>query len=235
MKRAGFSLIELVLSIVIIAIAVMSIPMMLQESAKNDRYSLLQESILASRTKMGNILSFKWDNNSEDGGGSSSTLRVLDVNVTNGSDSELARVSNGNRRIGHVFADKRRRFKDLTSSTRASNPTVNTIIDDIDDFDGNVSTVYMQVGAVGNSFDYLDQSLQMTVAVRFIDDNTNYSLQTINFVFDPTTRKSLNIANSTNIKMIELSVTTGINADTPFVFRAFSSNIGQSNLETKEL
>ncbi|HIP47310.1 MAG TPA: type II secretion system protein, partial [Campylobacterales bacterium] len=61
MKRSGFSLVELVLSIVIIAIALMTIPLMLNQSAKSNQFALMQESILAARTKMGNILSFKWD------------------------------------------------------------------------------------------------------------------------------------------------------------------------------
>ena len=231
MKRAGFSLIELVLSIVIIAIAVMSIPMMLQESAKNDRYSLLQESILAARTKMGNILSFRWDENSPDGSGSSQILRVLDV--SNG-DSELDRVAGSIRRVGHVFANKRRRMKDFTSATRASDPTdASPPVDDIDDFDGNISTVYMQNGAFGNSFDYLDKALEMNTTVSFISDNANYASQNINFTFN-TTPAPLTIANSTNIKMIELKVATGVNVDTPFIFRAFSSNIGQSRLLTKD-
>jgi len=231
LKRAGFSLIELVLSIVIIAIAVMSIPMMLQESAKNDRYSLLQESILAARTKMGNILSFRWDENSPDGSGSSQILRVLDV--SNG-DAELDRVTGSIRRVGHIFANKRRRMKDLTSATRVSDPSDTGSIDDIDDFDGNSSTVYMQNGAFGNSFDYLDQALEMNTTVSFVSDSANYASQNINFTFDTTTKAALTLANSTNIKMIELKVTTGVNAATPFIFRAFSSNIGQSRLITKD-
>ena len=224
-------MIELVLSIVIIAIAVMSIPMMLQESAKNDRYSLLQESILAARTKMGNILSFRWDENSPDGSGSSQILRVLDV--SNG-DAELDRVTGSIRRVGHIFANKRRRMKDLTSATRVSDPSDTGPVDDIDDFDGNSSTVYMQNGAFGNSFDYLDQALEMNTTVSFVSDSANYASQNINFTFDTTTKAALTLANSTNIKMIELKVTTGVNAATPFIFRAFSSNIGQSRLITKD-
>ena len=226
-KKAGFSLIELVLSIVIIAIAVMSIPLMLQESAKNDRFSLLQESILAARTKMGNILSFKWDENSPDGNGSR-IIRVLDVNA---GDPALNRTLNLRRR-GHILADKRRRMKDISSPTRTTATVIDAPMDDIDDFNGDSVSVQPTTAA---NFDYLDQALEMNTTVEYISDATDYNQTTINFDFNVTTRAGLTQINSTNIKMIELRVTTGVNADTPFVFRAFSSNIGQSRLLVRDV
>jgi len=118
-KRAGFSMIELVLAIVIIAISVMTIPLMLSQSTNNDSFSIMQECILAARTKMGTILSHEWDTKSVGQDSSITYIRVLDVKA---GDSELDRNQttgniNKNRRIGHIIQDQRRRFHDGNSTT----------------------------------------------------------------------------------------------------------------------
>ncbi len=223
MKRDGFSLVELVLSIVVIAIALMTVPLMLNTSAKSNQYALTQESILAARTKMGNILSFRWDQNASDANGS--VVRVVDV--LNGA-SALDRKMTGdkNRRIGHVREDKRRRMTD--QEVNASLGQEGSDFDDIDDFDGDVSIVAAVGTGVEGKFDYLDSDLNLTTTVRFISDDTNYSKDTITFDFNVSSQTA-NVNQSTNIKMIELNASS-INMDFPFVFRTFSSNIGQSKL-----
>jgi prepilin-type N-terminal cleavage/methylation domain-containing protein len=222
-KRSGFSLIELVLSIVVIAIALMTVPLMLGQGAKSNQYALVQESILAARTKMGNILSFKWDENAS----TTATSIVRVVDVVQG-DAQLDR-NTSNRRIGHTKEDLRRRMTDVETNASLGQEVVG-IFDDIDDFDGE-STSVSPVGAAGvkGEYDYLDEDLNLTTIVRYISDDANYSQQTFTFDFNVSSAANFSDINSTNIKMVELRATS-INRDFPFVFRIFSSNIGQSKL-----
>ncbi len=236
-KRAAFSLIELVLAIVVIAISVMTIPLMLQQSAKNDRFTALQESIFAARTKLGNILTFKWDQNSIEEG---EIIRVLDVNA---GDSELDRLlttQDGNRRIGHLLVDKRRRFKDKNTTLAERYPTSavdndpDGNPDDIDDFQDEQAVIgFVGTGSsTTGGFDYLDKELNITTKLYYLPDTADYNATDINFTFDVANKRSLTNPNATNIKMIELTVTSTLNDRHPFVFRSFSANIGQSMLDS---
>jgi len=228
-KRSGFSLVELVFSIVIIAIALMTAPLMLNQSAKSNQYALMQESILAARTKMGNILSFKWDENTFDKNGT--VFRVIDV--TDG-DSELDRntTADKERRRGHVYESKRRRMVSTAVNATIVQEGGVDEFDDIDDFD-NKTAVIAVTSATGKEgdFDYLDKDLNLTTTVTFLSDAANYSDQNITFDFN--VNNTTADVNSTNIKMVELNATS-TNNDLPFVFRIFSSNIGQAKLYEKE-
>ena len=229
MKKA-FSLIELVLAIVIIAISVMTIPLMLNQSGNNNLFAIMQESILAARTKMGNILTFEWDANSTISVGTDTYIRVLDVRA---GDHELDRnmttatVLEENRRIGHVIQDRRRRFHDQNITTPSgpifpsqsvdnANPTN---LNDFHQQDSNLSS--------GSSLDYV-MDFNMTTTVSYISDETDYSAQTVDFNFSTSGTPITNL-NSTNIKMIEIFVQMK-NNNTPFRLRSYSSNIGQSEL-----
>ena len=223
MKREGFSLVELVFSIVVIAIALMTVPLMLSQGAKSNQYALMQESILAARTKMGNILSFKWDNNASDD--NNTIVRVMDVQHGTAALDRNSSV----RRVGHIVEDLRRRMRDNVTYASLGQEVADEF-DDIDDFDGDAAVVAAS-GATGveGKFDYLDEDLNLTTRVRFISDDTNYSKQTISFDFNISTATN-DVNLSTNIKMIELNATSTNRVDMPFVFRTFSSNIGQAKL-----
>jgi len=88
MVRKGFTFIELVVAIVVIGIALMSVPLLLSQASKSDEFSLNQEAVLAGSTKIGNILTFPWDDKLVN---SLSVKHILDV--THG-DSELNRYPN---------------------------------------------------------------------------------------------------------------------------------------------
>ena len=234
MKKSGFSLVELVLSIVIIAIALMTVPLMLGQTSKSNKYAMMQESIFAARTKMENILSFKWDDNLTDAGGI--IYRVIDVQS---GDGDLNRTvgSGDRRRRGHVVKDRRRRMLIVERNATAIGQEVAGEFDDIDDFDGNISTVSPTglSGATGvkGQYDYLDESVQLSTTVRYINDDANYSAKTVTFDFNTSTAQATTAVNtSSNIKMITIE-TNSTSHDVPFVFRTFSSNIGQGKYYEK--
>jgi len=221
LKRAGFSLVELVLAIVIIAISLMSIPMLIGESNKSNQYSLIQESVMAARTKLGNILTFSWDNNSTKINASGAYVDYIIVDTSG--DDELNRTT-ANFREGHIQDIKRRHF-DINTTLATPIGREDADFNDIDDFSGTSSQVALNGSGVKGDFDYLNSSdLNITTLVYFLDDTNTYqgvSAQNINFSFDINNKK----ATSTNIKMIEISVESAY-SDDPFILRAFSSNIG---------
>ncbi len=225
-KRGAFSLIELVLAIVVIAISIMTIPLMLNQNSKAISFTIMQESMMAARTKIENILSYQWDSCSTIASGVAGTeTRIKVIDVLNG-DLELNRTVNTIRRVGHVREDLRRRFHDLGVGVLAlpSGDGLSATKVSIDSFNGE--TISMNAGG---SLDYL-RDFNITTAIFYISDEVNYTSQNINFNFDATAWRSstVNVNQSTNIKMIELNVTT--QDAQPFILRAFSSNIGQTEL-----
>ena len=206
MKKAA-SLIELVIAIVIMGIAVMTLPMMLNQTLKNNEFTLHQEVLLAARTKLGDILTYRWDENSL------INDRIVVLPVTNG-DSELD-PSDEIRRIGHIYAYKRRKF-DLTNNASTTFGDAN--VTDIDDFHGKTSIL----DGIEANLDYRFTDLNMTTTVTYISDNANYNDENLSFTFETNTSTP-----STNIKMITLETTA---VDTTFTLRAYSANIGESEL-----
>ncbi|RUM66217.1 MAG: hypothetical protein DSZ05_04670 [Sulfurospirillum sp.] len=232
--RRGVSLIELVLAIVVIAISVMSVPMMLQQGAKSDTFSMMQEAILAARTKMGNVLSYQWDDNDRDGNNTDGRLRVLDVSA---GDPALDRNNTyyDERRIGHIFGDLRRK---MMATPTFPSTVVDVNITDLNDFHGkSVQLSTEGVSTATDTFDYLDHDLNLTTHVYYISDapaaGSDYNDTVVNFVFDASNRWSITDVNSTNIKMIELDVSS--NNYQSFIFRTFSSNLGEVDLLEKEI
>lgn len=228
MKR-GFSLIEVVFAILIISISLMSIPMLLKESAKSNEFSMMQEVILATSTKMGNILSYSWDKNSYDS--SNKILRTLDV--LNG-DSELKRVvttpkftRDNNLRVGHIFKNQRRRFYDyLKPGFVYPDTTVSSFVKrSINDFYAESKTL----GGSG-SFDYKDKNMKIVSYIYYVSDRADYSKTHIFANISPSPKYPItNNLKSTNIKMVEVNTTMPILGQN-IVLRSYVSNVGQSKL-----
>ncbi len=218
--RKAASMLELIIAIVVMGIAVMTLPILLLKTQSNNAYTLQQEIILAARTKMGDTLTYRWDEHS-----------LVDDKIfvlkTNG-DSELnATIASGFiRRIGHVKGDKRRRFSpDLNSSTPVANlgPDGGDL-DDIDDFDGRVDT--LELSPQTTSLDYHFTDFNLTTKVVYISDNANYNATNLNFTFDTNASTT-----TSSIKMLTLKV-AGPNS-IPFTVRSYSCNIGESELLRK--
>ena len=215
MKKAS-SMIELVIAIVIMGIAMMTLPLMLTRVQNNNAFAMQQEVLLAVKTKIGDITTFKWDENSIL---STSNVAVLDVN---NSDSELARFpdNNSTRRVGHIDKNKRRKFFSTNRvATLPGNWSAGTAFDDIDDFIGTVD--FNATGGLDYRFDF-----NMTTDVGYISDDANYSANINDFLFNGT--KLSNASGSTNIKII--TVTVRGEDISSFQLQTYSFNIGESRL-----
>ena len=247
MKKA-FTLIEVIISIIIISIAISAIPRVMVQTSKSTDLTIAQESILACATKLYGVYSYRWDERSGDKNGINEnrdineTTTVVRVANVNGGDDELNEVikSDGNvtgYRAGHIRVDGRNKFFTAGGEHNASlkanfttDDNENSGYDDIDDFDGEISNLGssdLTVGGVGN-IDY-KRGLTMLTTINYVSDTTDYNSITINnFEFKTTPRPS---NETTNLKMIEVNATAKVlDENITFTLRGYAANIGESPL-----
>ncbi len=79
-KRSAFTLIELIFAIVIIAITVLTLPMMSRITAKGIENSIVQEAIFAAATELNEVTTLHWDANSINLAAPNSYAKVIDIN-----------------------------------------------------------------------------------------------------------------------------------------------------------
>lgn len=131
--RFAFTMIELIFAIVIMSIAVMSLPMMIQTTAKGIEDNIVQEAIFAASAELMGATSYYWDLNSMSDANISRLERVININGDCNTTTNL--------RPGHVNQPYHRRCLDTgttianTSSTeyRNLNNAVNSTVVDLFD------------------------------------------------------------------------------------------------------
>ena len=215
--RHAMSMIELVIAIVVMGIVVASLPTILLQTQNNNAYAMQQEAILATKAKIGEILTYDWDEKSYDT--NASRAFVLDTT----SNADLNRFID-NRRIGHIQLDGRRRLSNTNTTPTASGllGSESGDLDDIDDFNGDITTLTLDAESAG-SLDYVFD-LNLSTAVTYASDTANFSPTTLNnFAFDPT-----DVGTITNIKTITVTATSTDGSLKTIILRAFTSNIGES-------
>jgi len=122
-RRGAFTLIELIFAIVVIAVTVMSLPMMNQVLAKNTESSIIQEAIFAAATELNEATTAHWDVNSLEAGELYGLARVINVDSSCNSDQSSSRYR---LRPGHILQSLHRRcLNDL--SLGAADTTSSTI------------------------------------------------------------------------------------------------------------
>lgn len=217
--RHAFTLIELLFSITIMGLVLLSLPPLFSSTSKNIQEILKTEALTMAFTRNTNINSYFWDDRSYDYKYDSF---ILDTQ----GDSELQRYPNLSSQRRRT-ANKRKFYAIVTYSTIPANlgpdSGENNLddYDDMDDFDNFVQIVNKQKG------DYVID-FKLNSHIYYIDDSADYSQQTITLTITPTP-----INKSTNVKMVETNVTT--HDDKPIlILRHFACNLGQARpLEEK--
>jgi len=207
--RKAASMLELIVAIVIMGMAVMTLPMMLEQTQKNNEFAFQQEVLLAAKTKLGDTLTYRWDENSLN----NERIVVLETN----GDSELT-SSIDNRRVGHIYGDKRRKFNLENNATATANFNDGNI-DDLDDFDGESVGLFGVVAEL----DYRFIDFNMTTTVTYVSDTADYNSTNLSFNLDTATA-----GGTTSIKMLTLRIADAAENIEPFTLRAYSCNIGES-------
>lgn len=217
MNRA-FSLIELIFAIVIISIALLSVPTLFSMVTKGTQEAIKIEAIYQASRTMGTILTYAWDENTP----SSNTGFSYILDVTNG-DNECNRVTSTRYRTANFNNKATRKFYPNATYASSTLGQEGSYTNDIDDFHNKSETITKSSNDI-----ILDMQLQ--TKIFYISDNANYTASTINFniATSPTSA-------STNIKMIEINLTNPNDNKEILVFRAFSCNIGEAKLSYKDL
>jgi len=118
--KPAFTLIELIFAIVIISIAVMSLPMMTRITSKGVESNIVQEAIFAASAEIMNATSGYWDDNSMQDIDKSYLSRVINI---------AGDCDNNRLRPGHIAQPLHRRCLDDNTTTANDNGVKNIVYD----------------------------------------------------------------------------------------------------------
>lgn len=220
-------MLELIFAIVIMAIVLMSAPLINTVANQSTFTGLQQESIVAASTQMSAIMLQEWDFND-----ANSALRAPVLQTNSGS---LANCTTPQPR---GVTDTSGRFCQNTANIYPSASTIaqDSNFRDIDDFDNTVATVllYNNESYATQQGDYLDQNISMRTSVKYGSDNVTLGSNVLfNNPFNTIS------GTTTNIKLIsvELGSTNGAEevSDKNVTLSAFMCNIGEPrNIRTNQ-
>ncbi len=226
--RPAIAMIELIFALVIMGIVLMTAPMLISTAAKSGYVAIQQESINEAASHINMIMGYYWD---ENGTNSSERVPILQT----GGDSELDETTCP----GGILTGCRtgtpieslRNFRvganERLTATPSSSLGSESDEDDIDDFNDPAGTGLKLIES--SDIDYID-TISIRTTVSYINDAADYSLSTVNYIFNPST------TTSSNIKMIEANLTSDSNTSElqkEIILRAFSCNIGEYELEER--
>jgi type II secretory pathway pseudopilin PulG len=200
LKKSSFTLIELVISMVIVGITIVSIPMMLATVSQSVDTSMKSNSFFSAYSTLSLIESMEWDeNNTKD----DNYYKVL---TADNGDSELNCTRNGTKQLDNESgADCDDNKTSTIGIDDGEDADDSSTFDDVDDFNG-----YENDDLASYNF---------KVGVKYVQDNANYSDKNIFYNDDLTT------SNNTNIKEIEINITDK-NGTLISIIRGESFNIG---------
>jgi len=203
--KNAFTLIELVFAIVVIAISVVSLPMLVQTTSKGIENNIVQEAIFATGAILNESTTYYWDKHSiDDNNASGGYARVI-----NTGDCSATVPS---KRVGHI----NRQCLDDNTTTPFAGVDNNAL-----EWVGNVYNNLVILEGVGKGQATYKNSYSATATVTYCKTG-------------PCVQFGLE-ANNPNLKQIEIKVTKTASADTLVVLRAYSANIGEVKPKSKVL
>lgn len=236
-RRSGFTLIELIYAIVIIGIAFVTLPVILINNSKNLEQNLEQEALFMTTTKMNQILSFAWDDQSRNSASVLAKAEALDIAA---GDNEFDRIGvSTDFRKGHFQEALHRRMtphmlpRNVTTSANLGSEPGETFADDIDDFD---ATTDSSIGS-GSQYGY-KSGYALKTCIDYVSDAANYTGTTINFTLQTSTKcafgTTASIGTESNLKMVQIAVdkntsSAGTNESNIIVLRSYAANIGETD------
>ncbi len=226
--RPAVAMIELIFALVIMGLALLTAPLILNMSMQSSDTAMQQESIAVTSDQVSLILTHHWDE-----GDSNATTGFGILGVSHG-DSEL---DSANRRSFDTNATiYSRRFNTIT--TTASLPsTFGNIGDsipnnDIDDFHAETRTVALRVSSEtsvisDNEGEYIKgDKLKLTSTITYGNDNASYGSTSVAFNSPFTPAAS----GSTNIKLISVVLEDETDPSNSISLYAFACNIGNARI-----
>ncbi len=233
-KRRAVAMIELIFAIVVIGIAMLSIPTLISTATQSSAVVLQQEAINEAAAKANSILSYHWDEADSD-------EKFIDpILIVSAGAAELQDYNSTGRRRGtpinslrtFVRADGIR----LPASTVLGLESGETEQDDMDDFNGEDVGLTLVESATS---DYVEKNTtSIKTAVKYMPDMGGASsFQTTSLIFNPDFTTPVPAGKSSNIKLISVTLTStsGIQElSKTIVLRSFGCNIGAVELEERK-
>jgi len=176
--RRGIAMIELIFALVIIAIVLLSSPMLINQSMSSSFVALQQESIAAAASQISILLSKPWDE-----ADINSLAPIISLNNANASpfdnnfngirSNTVARVATDG--TGNpIFAST------IGKDINETEDNASQAYDDIDDYDGFNMSISVFVNSAGEAEttssqvgDYVDVNLSISNSITFADDAPN--------------------------------------------------------------
>jgi len=165
-NRFAFTMIELVFAIVIISIAVLSLPMMMQINARAMDNNLIQEAIFAASAELMGASAGYWDTNSMEDYNLSHISRVIDIN----GDCDFNRL-----RPGHIAQPFHRRCLDSTTGSVADSADSTFISLDNAEHTGSTDEIFLNATPDKSGY---KRTYYSTLDVTR-DDNTKFLVVTV--------------------------------------------------------
>ena len=238
--KKGFTLIELIFTIVILAITTMAIPRIVAQTAKSNEFAIKQELVLSAKTFLTSAAKAPWDTSYVAGetscGGvvAACTVPVKIHSILNGAGG----VGITNCPDGQPCTLIRPGILNTAANSRAISPAAptplasfgndkTTVYNDIDDYNGYNKDMQPPVKSLGGD---TDGDFLLTTNIRVAVDYVTDVLTEGNYVGSRNITGVLSDqpANGTptNLKMITITASDAADPNSFVVLRTYSANIG---------
>ncbi len=211
-KRKAVAMIELIFAIVIMSIAMLSIPIITIQSAKSGESTIMQESIAAAAAQMQMILSRHWDE--------------IDADPSLGSRRPILKTNSAyfHNKAGFNINGRTDKVDGIEFNASSTSSFADGGDNDIDDYNGIITTLSVVDPTTTSTGDYIDVNLIMTSGVNYSNDNIVLAPNTA-FNYDPS---GAGMGTTSNIKRVSVTLTSSEPAFAAknITLHAFSCNIG---------
>lgn len=237
-NRKAIAMIELIFSMVIMAIVLLGAPMLISQSVKSSFVGLQQESINTLSSHLNLVITKEWDEANANTQLGTTILRV------DGGDLGLDISANNRYRTG-TFSPSQRTFVISSGGNNVLASLPDTfgngndigVLNDIDDYDEEITRVSV-FNEDESSSDYVDTTIEITTLVEYGSDIATVGTYGTSptLVFDNPFNTIPN--NSTNIKLISVQLlsNSGVSELAKDIrFSAFSCNIGNFSLSRRSI
>lgn len=232
--RSAIAMIELIFSIVVIGIVLMSAPILMQQASKGGYVTMQQEGINEASSRISMIMEYDWDEND----------RVFNTILrTSSLDTDLNGTINVDgiivKRIGTPNESSKRKFIDINNNESSATPwnSLGTDVsdareDDIDDFAGTTYLIEIET----SSADTIEKTtIDIDTDIAYISDSPSTGAYNSNALsFNPNFTQTLNT--ESNIKRITTTLTSSSGVEElnkTIILHAFKCNIGAPELELR--
>jgi len=230
--RPAVAMIELIFAIVVMGLILMSIPEITRQSTQSTFTAYQQEAITTLASHLQTVMSHQWDNENN---------QTIGYPVLQTASTAIPSCSS-NHPIGTSDAEGRYCIDNYGNHRSASSIGVDGDdeygFDDIDDFDGNVTTLtlYGNEAILTETGEYVDLNITITTQVLYGEDSPRLADGTLSALGQSVTYSNPFDSNSTstrNIKLISVTLTTNNPAEElakEMRLSAFMCNLGAPKL-----